>query len=150
MDTLPFAGWLLTAGPPPGHFTHPQGHQPASVQEKEKAAAAPIQGENAWPDPRRSHAQTAVDYPMPPPAGGEHNPVWVGCDAKVYTDAAPEEKAVHSLEHGAAWVTYNDKASKAEVKTLREKVSTTPYSPLSLHSEQFRRSRSPPGGTSSR
>jgi hypothetical protein len=38
---------------------------------------------------------------------------------------------VHSLEHGAVWVTYNDKATDADVKALAAKVRKTPYTLMS-------------------
>jgi hypothetical protein len=106
------------------------------AQDKEQAKAAPVQGEQTWADLGRDHVQKKVDYPMSPPAGGNHNPAWADCDAKVYTKQVPAEKAVHSLEHGAVWVTYNDKASKAGIKQLAEKVSKTPYSFMSPYQNQ--------------
>lgn len=51
------------------------------------------------------HVQSAVDYTMTPPAGGPHNPTWLNCG--IYEEEVPAEYAVHSLEHGAVWVTYD-------------------------------------------
>lgn len=73
---------------------------------------------------------------MNPPVGGDHNPVWMNCDADVYTEAIPKENAVHSLEHGAVWVTYNEKAKGADVEALAERVSKTPYSLMSPVADQ--------------
>jgi hypothetical protein len=51
-----------------------------------------------------------VDYAakydgMSPPAGGEHNAMWLNCG--VYDQPQPSENAVHDLEHGAVWITYD-------------------------------------------
>ncbi|MFH9617992.1 DUF3105 domain-containing protein [Streptomyces pratensis] len=110
----------------------------ADEQDKaeEKARTSPVTGEKSWDDLAQDHVETPVDYPMNPPVGGNHNPVWMNCDADVYTEAIPNENAVHSLEHGAVWVTYNDKAKEADVKALSERVSKTPYSLMSPVSDQ--------------
>ncbi|MFS0698232.1 DUF3105 domain-containing protein [Streptomyces nitrosporeus] len=110
----------------------------ADEQDKaeEQAKTSPVTGERSWDDLTQEHVETPVDYPMNPPVGGDHNPVWMNCDADVYTDPIPNENAVHSLEHGAVWVTYNDKASDADVKALGERVGKTPYSLMSPVSDQ--------------
>ncbi|MBX0300657.1 DUF3105 domain-containing protein [Cryobacterium sp. 1639] len=64
------------------------------------------------------HVETPVDYPQTPPAGGEHHPTWLNCG--VYTEPVPSENAVHSLEHGALWVTYDPDLPAAELDTLKE------------------------------
>ncbi|WP_375385679.1 DUF3105 domain-containing protein [uncultured Microbacterium sp.] len=51
------------------------------------------------------HVQGTVDYPQSPPAGGPHNPYWLNCG--IYDQPQTNENAVHSLEHGAIWVTYD-------------------------------------------
>ncbi|MBA4864754.1 DUF3105 domain-containing protein [Streptomyces sp. PSKA54] len=84
----------------------------------------------------QNHVATAVDYPMTPPVGGDHNQVWMNCNGDVYTKAVKNENAVHSLEHGAVWVTYNSKASEADVKALEEKVKKTPYTLMSPVEDQ--------------
>ncbi len=74
------------------------------------------------------HVETAVTYPQTPPAGGEHNPAWLNCG--VYSEPVPNENAVHSLEHGAIWVTYDPSISTAELDTLKSKLPST-YTVLS-------------------
>ncbi|MGQ5226648.1 DUF3105 domain-containing protein [Streptomyces sp. yara] len=79
----------------------------------------------------REHVTKSVDYPVTPPVGGDHNPVWMNCDGGVYEDEINATNAVHSLEHGAVWVTYNGDAPKAEVEALAAKVRKTPYTLMS-------------------
>ncbi|MEV7086724.1 DUF3105 domain-containing protein [Streptomyces sp. NPDC093085] len=104
----------------------------------EAAAKAPVKAEQTWEakDLGRNHVTEAVSYPMTPPVGGDHNPVWMNCNGDVYKEAIPDVNAVHSLEHGAVWVTYNDKASDADVKALSEKVAKTPYTLMSPVKDQ--------------
>ncbi|MFJ2647104.1 DUF3105 domain-containing protein [Streptomyces sp. NPDC087420] len=108
-------------------------------KEQEQAAAKePVKGEKSWDAKKltRNHVTEAVKYPMKPPVGGDHNQVWMNCDRNVYKDAIPDMNAVHSLEHGAVWVTYNDKASDDDVKTLTDKVEKTSYTLLSPYKDQ--------------
>lgn len=69
------------------------------------------------------HVETPVTYAQTPPAGGEHNPIWLNCG--VYDQAVPNENAVHALEHGAIWVTYDPSLNGDELKTLRSKLPST-------------------------
>ncbi|MFC4498857.1 MULTISPECIES: DUF3105 domain-containing protein [Streptomyces] len=79
----------------------------------------------------RTHVAKTVKYPTEPPVGGNHNQVWMNCNGDVYTKAVDNMNAVHSLEHGAVWVTYNSKAGKADVDALAAKVKKTPYTLMS-------------------
>ncbi|MEV6393822.1 DUF3105 domain-containing protein [Streptomyces sp. NPDC051907] len=110
-------------------------------EEKEQRiieAKAPVTEEKSWDAKKlgRKHVDKQVSYPMKPPVGGDHNQVWMNCDGDVYKEPIPEMNAVHSLEHGAVWVTYNDKAPKGDVDKLGEKVKKTPYSLMSPVKEQ--------------
>lgn len=69
------------------------------------------------------HVEGTVDYPQTPPAGGEHNQVWLNCG--VYDQPVPNENAVHSLEHGALWVTYDPALGDGQLKALRAKLPST-------------------------
>jgi hypothetical protein len=70
-----------------------------------------------------NHVEGVVDYPQTPPAGGDHNPAWLNCG--VYDQPVPNENAVHSLEHGAIWVTYDPGLSDADLETLRSQLPST-------------------------
>jgi hypothetical protein len=59
-----------------------------------------------------NHVEGPVDYAQTPPVGGDHNAVWLNCG--VYDQPVPDENAVHALEHGAVWVTYDAAAVSAE------------------------------------
>jgi hypothetical protein len=69
------------------------------------------------------HVETPVDYPQTPPAGGDHHPTWLNCG--VYTEPVPSENAVHSLEHGALWVTYEPGISDSELDALKKVLPST-------------------------
>ncbi|MGW5335226.1 DUF3105 domain-containing protein [Streptomyces bauhiniae] len=84
----------------------------------------------------RTHVSTKVTYPMHPPVGGNHDPVWLNCNGDVYQEPVRDENAVHALEHGAVWVTYTDRAKKADVDALAAKVKRTPYSLMSPYADQ--------------
>ncbi|MFD8049331.1 DUF3105 domain-containing protein [Streptomyces chartreusis] len=79
----------------------------------------------------RTHVTEPVKYPVEPPVGGDHDRVWMNCNGDVYTKAVNNMNAVHSLEHGAVWVTYNSKAPKADIEALAAKVKQTPYTLMS-------------------
>ncbi|MFJ2912914.1 DUF3105 domain-containing protein [Streptomyces sp. NPDC087228] len=110
----------------------------APEADRKKPADGPIEGLKTWDAKKltRNHVSTPVTYPMKPPVGGDHNPVWMNCDGEVYEKAIPDVNAVHSLEHGSVWVTYTDKASDADVAELAERVGRTPYSLMSPYEGQ--------------
>ncbi|WP_413752291.1 DUF3105 domain-containing protein [Streptomyces sp. R-74717] len=116
------------------------GYLMSAANDKEEAEveakSSPVQGERTWDKLSQNHVGKKVGYPMNPPVGGDHNPVWMNCDADVYTEAIPKENAVHSLEHGAVWVTYTSKAKPADIKKLGERVEATPYSLMSPVEDQ--------------
>ncbi|MFB7558060.1 DUF3105 domain-containing protein [Streptomyces brevispora] len=102
------------------------------------AADGTIEGLKTWDAKKltRNHVTKTVTYPMKPPVGGDHNPVWMNCDGEVYKKAIPDMNAVHSLEHGSVWVTYTDKAPAADVDKLADRVGKTPYSLMSPYADQ--------------
>lgn len=65
-----------------------------------------------------AHTQEPVAYKESPPVGGEHNPVWLNCG--VYDAPVPKENAVHSMEHGAVWITYKPDLPAADIDKLKD------------------------------
>jgi hypothetical protein len=71
-----------------------------------------------------NHVEGVVDYAQTPPVGGDHNQAWLNCG--VYSEPQQNENAVHALEHGAVWVTYDPtQLSQADVDTLVGEVPDT-------------------------
>lgn len=64
------------------------------------------------------------------PAGGEHSPIWANCG--FYSEPINAENVVHSLEHGAVWITHTAEIPAGQLDTLRrlarpaEKVVVSP------------------------
>ena len=74
----------------------------------------------------QGHVATPVEYPESPPVGGEHDGEWADCTGTVYSVDIRNENAVHSLEHGAVWITYDpERASEDDVAALSELVDGT-------------------------
>jgi hypothetical protein len=69
------------------------------------------------------HVSGPLIYPQTPPAGGQHNPTWLNCG--IYTEPVPNEYAVHSMEHGAVWVTNDPALNEAELEMLRQQLPST-------------------------
>jgi hypothetical protein len=70
----------------------------------------------------RNHMSGTLTYPMSPPVGGNHNPIWQDCMGDIYTSQIANEHAVHSLEHGAVWITYQPGLPQDQIDKLATKV----------------------------
>lgn len=64
-----------------------------------------------------------------PPIGGIHDPVWQNCG--IYNEPVETKHVLHSLEHGAVWVTYSNELSQDDVATLQETVRNETFVVLS-------------------
>lgn len=97
-------GFVITSATPPV--------DPATIE---------IEGLETFEGLEAVHVDTPVSYTMTPPAGGPHNPAWLNCG--IYEQPVPAENAVHSLEHGAVWVTYDPaRVSGADLDSLRSQM----------------------------
>jgi hypothetical protein len=78
--------------------------------------------------PDGNHREGPINsYPMDPPAGGLHNSRWQNCMGDVYAAEIAKEHAVHSLEHGAVWVTYRPDLPADQVAQLVGRVRDRPF-----------------------
>ena len=76
-----------------------------------------VEGVVVVPITSNEHVRYDVDYPTAPPAGGPHLGIWLNCG--FYTVPVLDELAVHSLEHGAVWVTYRSDVGGEIVTALQ-------------------------------
>ena len=77
-------------------------------------------------------ADQRVAYNRYPPVGGPHDGTWANCNGIVYATAVRNENMVHTLEHGAVWITYNpDTISPDDLATLTALVQDQPFTTLS-------------------
>ena len=103
--------------------------RPPIIDPDRDPAAIEIEGVEEFPDIVGTHVEPqTVDYEeqygMPAPAGGEHWSQWLNCG--VYEEPVPNENAVHVLEHGAIWITYDpEQVSDEELQQLRDQLPST-------------------------
>ena len=75
----------------------------------------------------RNHKDGTLTYVTSPPVGGDHNGLWQNCMGDVYNAAIANEHAVHSLEHGAVWITYKPGIPQDQIDDLKKKVQGKDY-----------------------
>jgi hypothetical protein len=74
-------------------------------------------------------AELPVHYHTIPPAGGPHLAQWQNCG--FYTEPVISEAAVHSLEHGAVWITHDPDLASSEIRELRRMTRISQYTIVS-------------------
>jgi hypothetical protein len=102
---------------------------------KPDPASITLEGVETFPGVDGAGHKDGVDidyeaqYGANPPAGGEHWNRWLNCG--VYTEPQIDEQAVHALEHGAVWITYDPELVKgADLEKLQNATPDT-YAVLS-------------------
>jgi hypothetical protein len=77
------------------------------------------------------------EYEISPPAGGDHLSQWQTCTGSVYDAEIVAGNAVHSLEHGAVWLTYDPALVDGDgIEKLAAKVEGRDFSLMSPYPEQ--------------
>lgn len=95
-----------------------------SAQPEVDPADIDIAGLETFDELEGLHVEGAVDYDQTPPVGGPHNAAWLNCG--IYEEPVPNENAVHSLEHGAVWVTYDPaEVTDGDLDALRDAMPST-------------------------
>ncbi len=92
---------------------------------QKSASSAPDDVKTYDVGPAGEHTEGDVDYDQTPPAGGPHNPVWQNCG--FYDKPVRDENAVHSLEHGAVWITYSPDLPQNQVNELKNIAESESY-----------------------
>jgi len=74
----------------------------------------------------RDHDSTIpLHYDQSPPVGGHHNPVPQTCG--FYSQPIYNEHGVHSLEHGAVWITYSPDLPQDQIDHLKQLAESQSY-----------------------
>ena len=85
-----------------------------------------IEGVIQIPRPGRGHDDTKDFEDLEePPAGGEHFNVWQNCG--IYEEPIGTGNVMHSMEHGALWITYQPELPADEVEALENLVRGQTY-----------------------
>lgn len=87
----------------------------AIVSQRNQSA---LTGVTSFDNLDRNHIETPVAYSPIPPVGGDHSATLQNCG--VYTNPVGNENAVHSLEHGAVWITYQPALPADQIAILAD------------------------------
>ena len=106
---------------------------PANYREEDRAQPPPEnppEGVRTYPATTNGNYEPPIYYEQDPPTNGDHAPYWQRCG--FYSTPIENEAAVHSLDHGAVWITYRPDLPVDQVNVLRrlaqeEYVLVSPY-----------------------
>ena len=94
---------------------------PANYREEDRAQSPPEnapEGVRTYPATTNGNYEPPIYYEQDPPTNGDHAPYWQRCG--FYSTQIENEAAVHSLDHGAVWITYRPDLPQEELDTLRD------------------------------
>jgi hypothetical protein len=95
-----------------------------------RLVASNIEGVLNFGAQERGHDQDVViENTTLPPVGGVHDPAWQNCG--IYETPVTVKNAIHSMEHGAVWITYQPELGEESVAQLEEIVGDQGYLLLS-------------------
>lgn len=100
---------------------------------RDSPALVDLAGVEEFETEAANHVGTPVEYEQSPGVGGPHHPAWWNCG--VYDEPVPMEHAVHSLEHGTVWLTYQPDLPADQIDTL-ESLGADTYMLVSPNPDQ--------------
>ena len=78
----------------------------------------PIAGLEIYPRQERGHVEADIPLGDLPPVGGQHRNIWQNCG--IYDEVVTPDYAVHSMEHGAVWITYQPDLAEDAIRELQD------------------------------
>ena len=109
---------------------------PASSRQEDPAQTPPEnppEGVRTYPATTNGNFEPPISYEQDPPTNGDHAPYWQRCG--FYSSPIENEAAVHSMDHGAVWITYRPDLPEDQLDILRglaqeQYVLVSPYPSL--------------------
>ena len=80
-----------------------------------------VAGAQVFTGMSNNHVAGCVKYLQEPPVGGNHSGQWQACN--YYDTPITTERGVHSMEHGAVWITFSPSIDAADRDKLRSLAS---------------------------
>ncbi|MEJ7816331.1 MAG: DUF3105 domain-containing protein, partial [Rubrobacter sp.] len=77
----------------------------------------PPQGIEVYPATTNRTVEGPIEYGRQPPTNGDHAPLWQNCG--FYQQPIKDRHAVHSMDHGVVWITYNPDLPQRQIESLR-------------------------------
>jgi hypothetical protein len=77
----------------------------------------PPNGIEVYPATTNRTVQGPIEYERRPPTNGDHDPLWQNCG--FYEEPIEDRHAVHSMDHGVVWITYDPDLPEQQIKSLR-------------------------------
>jgi hypothetical protein len=77
----------------------------------------PPNGIEVYPATTNYTVEGPIDYERHPPTNGDHDPLWQNCG--FYEEPIEDRHAVHSMDHGVVWITYDPDLPEQQIKSLR-------------------------------
>ncbi len=75
------------------------------------------EGLKLYPAATNETVDGRIDYRRTPPTNGDHAPLWQNCG--YYSEPIDARTAVHSMDHGVVWISYNPNLPQSQIEELR-------------------------------
>lgn len=77
----------------------------------------PPEGVKTYPATTNRSVDGPIEYDRDPPTNGDQDPIWQNCG--FYPQPIDNRNAVHSMDHGVVWISYNPDLPQNEIDALR-------------------------------
>jgi hypothetical protein len=84
--------------------------------------------------PNQHDDELQIPFGSTPPMGGPHASVWQNCG--IYVTPVEGQYAIHSMEHGAVWITYNPDLPAEQIVALEDIARGQGYMLLNPYPDQ--------------
>ncbi len=77
----------------------------------------PPEGVVTYPATTNNIVEGAIEYDRDPPTNGDHDSLWQNCG--FYSEPIENRHAVHSMDHGVVWISFNPDLPQQDIEALR-------------------------------